>query len=433
MSYATKNFNGEIDGCRVSDFYGIVNRNLLTATERIRYLDKILYTSDGYPIRFFEELFEQKFDKQGRNVSYINLLPNNSQSIYSETNVAKMLSSLGDYILESKDQRDKDKKQKYKIYRDKQLFNKIMREQSTDRIQKEYGGDENVIDILINNKNYKTDTSQQILPEDFNDIDICDILKEYQDSWENIKKHKDKQVRIASIFVRIKKRTNNFEKLHKLKPIEKKFITEYNNLKIEKEELENHIKYLSNNIRIAKKNMATVKEDMLDVKDQIKGIIYFKDLLPESTVGCYDLMDFMDTSQIREVILHKEQDVYDFQNDFDCILYIGNELCKKVELTEVERLILDMFRKGVIQVDMAKEVERKLGVDITRQECSRIIEMVMSKICDLYTESLKEFLVEFRWEGIKKCSRCGEWKLHEDFKKDAYKLDGFRYNCKKCE
>ena len=103
-------FYGEIAGRNIYSFLGELNYDLMTSTERIAHLKKVLYTEAGYPHPFFERLFEQTKDEDtGLNSSYVKLVINTTDDLYTNTNIADVLRKMGDYVLFTKDAKERVK------------------------------------------------------------------------------------------------------------------------------------------------------------------------------------------------------------------------------------------------------------------------------------------------------------------------------------
>lgn len=108
---ANGNFYGEIAGRNIYSFLGELNYELQTSTERIEHLRKVLYTENGYPHPFFERLFEQTKDEDtGLNSSYVKLILNTTDTLYTDTNIADVLRKMADYVLFTKDAKELEKR-----------------------------------------------------------------------------------------------------------------------------------------------------------------------------------------------------------------------------------------------------------------------------------------------------------------------------------
>ena len=104
-------FNGDIDGVVMQDFTSQLDYKL-NQKERVEHLHKILNDERGLPKPYFEELFEQE-RIDGIDVSKVKLSPGQKDEIYTETNVAKQLELMANYILYAKDGESLTKKTKY--------------------------------------------------------------------------------------------------------------------------------------------------------------------------------------------------------------------------------------------------------------------------------------------------------------------------------
>ena len=186
---ANGNFYGEIAGRNIYSFLGELDYELKTSAERIEHLKKVLYTEDGYPHPFFERLFEQTKDEDtGLNSSYIKLILNTTDDLYTDTNVAEVLRKMADYVLFSSDAKELEKRDRveYKVYKDARLFEKIQKELSLEgEIARLGSGDEDadidsLIHILVKDSNCIKERATKIQTDDFDDEELREILGAYQ-------------------------------------------------------------------------------------------------------------------------------------------------------------------------------------------------------------------------------------------------------------
>ena len=236
MAISTNHFYGEIAGKRIGDFTRELDYSLDTSKDRIEYVAKRI------DHEFFNELFTQTFDtkinKEGvfwceeegvfmsyneitkwckansldiddylcvvnplqeivgedyegewnysnTNTSNIKLVISTSDALYSESNIAKELSKLADFIL-AKDEHKAEKVQ-YKFYTDEDLFKKKMKEQDlVHKIGQETTKENEVVHYLKRKgQNFKKEKKQVVGAKD---ISSNDILKEYQASLDEYRR-----------------------------------------------------------------------------------------------------------------------------------------------------------------------------------------------------------------------------------------------------
>ena len=152
------NFYGAIDGSRIYDFSRALDYKLNANEDRL--VEDILSTDKA--TEYFAEVFTQETNNKVKLE-----LKAKEDSLYSDSNIAKELSKMADYILfANKDEKDVE----YKIYKDEQLFNKMIKEQSLETDSQEET--DNIIHFLLSsNKNYKKAVEQVIIKEDIESID----------------------------------------------------------------------------------------------------------------------------------------------------------------------------------------------------------------------------------------------------------------------
>lgn len=317
MSNVTvKNFYGEIGGRNIYSFLAELDYDLKTSTERIEHLKKVLVTDTGHPHPFFEGLFEQTYDDSTKlNTSFIKLILNTTDGLYSDTNVCEVLTKLTDYVLFAEDMRALDKacKTEYKFYKDEVLFKRAQKELSIegeverqgacvdgettidDVVAKLQGtheagydkfkGSDETIHILIKDTNFKKSTNQVIYAKDFDDAEIGDILKAYQHQInimsDRLKYNKDRIPLLEAVLDTPNNGDMGFKILLDTAGVENK--EEAQSVKIE----------LVRENKMLIKHIGMMKCDMIDCKEQIKKPIRFKHLMSGTTELDFSNIDFI--------------------------------------------------------------------------------------------------------------------------------------------
>ena len=422
MSLPIKNFYGEIDGKTIYDFsrkldYGIDNQQ-----GRIKYIDKLINTKREFkkplPDTYFEELFIQEYDEgvdkdkcywdeedecyltygeyidkysrddlsdgkahTGKNVSHVKLCLNTSDGVYSESNIAKEIEKMADYILYAPDGERINKKTEYNFYTEEKFKQRLNKDLNLEGALSKSGEDDDErIDFLIRKgNNYKLEAKQKIYEKDFKDKELKDILVPYHELREKL---------------RDKSRTNKNKK-------------------------QGYI--IGNEINLLGK-------DMIDVKNQLKGTIYFKQPLPDEGRIDYDEFDFFDEEMVKELLRMKPRS--DFQNDLDCIIYDLQCIIDKCDFDDNELKIIDAIRNEYDIVELANEFNS------SKQNISFFVNKIVKKIINKYEDVYEDWYYLNVVKGrYKKCSKCGEIKIANErhFSKMKNTKDGFRPNCKKCD
>jgi len=433
MAITNGNFFGEIVGRNIYSFLGELNYELTTSTERIEHLKKVLYTEQGYPHPFFERLFEQTYDKDtGMNTSYIKLILNTTDELYTNSNVCDVLRKMADYVLFTQEGRELNRSNltQYKIYKDARMFEKIQKELSLEaELERVAGGSEEdgdidtLIHILVKDSNHRKEKGTKIVPEDFNDPELGNIIKGYQNQINYMRAKLEKNKEIIYLIENFNKLTEEQqERLKQLQPN----LRQNTNLRDRKLELIRECKNLSIHIH-------SMRQDMIDCKEMIKKPIVFKSLLDGHPEPDYDDADLTDEAVVRELILLPEKDVYDLQDDYDILQYMVNEMSKEAFLTKQESRILELIRAGHKQADVADVIMEEFG-KCGQYTVSRAIDTIVGKIAWCFEDSIEAFETGRPRQTMlyKVCKTCEEEKAIVDFDKEEKGKYGRKAHCKCC-
>ena len=399
------NMNGEIKGKSIWNFVTALDWELDNVEDRLNHVRKILgeYQVDG--VNFYHEYFDEVFNQDNPH-SKVNLILSTSSARYDESNISKALEIIESYILCSRDEIENRKKDKivYKIYNSKELLDRFKQEENltyklasvnSDRSNNCDKGDENKLDKEFENvfaifqlpKNYKKVKDIVIEKKDF---ERFPILKEYQHSIDHME-----------------------SKLQELMKIDLK--------KIKDKKVKDDIRNRKN---ILKKNLRLLKLDMLDAKKMIERPIIWKSPLKDSGCADYDALDMFDKEVVKELLrVHKGVDL---QDDLSCILVDLENLINKIEFTDKQRKVLELWSNGLATGEISKKLNVKPN---TVASC---LNGVVDLIIKQYEKEYEEwYYLNIRKGEYKKCSKCGEVKLVSQFDKNGKK--GLRSCCKKCE
>lgn len=381
------NVNGKIGDKTIKNFVESLDWNLKTLDERMASVREILGEYEVDSVKFYHEYFDEVFNQDGE-CAKVNLILNKNTPRYDESNIAIILEVIGTYILCSEDEKENRKKERknYKIYNSKEFEERLKQERDLKETLKINGDNsyyssngDNAFDIFLLPKNYKKVKDIVIENEDYKKYPI---LKDYKNLLDYFKKERKKMMANG-----LNKKT-----LKKVKTINKQ--------------------------------IGYIKDDMVLIKEKLQRPIVWKSPLPDEGGADWDEYDTFDKKQIKELLrIHKDSN--DLQEDLICILYDLDMLIKKINFTEQQYLILNMWSYGMKLSDIAnalgmsiKEVDRKLNL---------IINMIVKQYEDDYTDW---YYLNIRKGRYKKCSKCGEIKLVNQFDKNGKK--GFYSMCKKC-
>lgn len=439
MGIMVKNFYGKLgagDGKSIYDFSRALNYRLETTEERIELLNSLIFDENGQLDKYFQEVFTQKFDLKGENlyedlenmdidmnklsftgvnVSNVKLILSKEDNLYSETNVAKELEKMGSYIIFSA---EKDKKTDYRIYKDEQLFNRMMKEQNFgDGSQEEI--DTTIHILLEKSQNFKTEAKQQIYKDD---IEKFEILAEYQMLLDLIT-YKLKRI---SMLEKIFGKTKSFTDIEQLTYEDESYIHQFN---LNKEDLTVELyKEAQKHKSLLQKHSALVKKDMLDIKDCLTGTIYFKQSLADSTEIDYDQLDWNNPAHV-DALLKIPPKGDDLQQDMVCIQYDLENLLKEIDLSKEDKEILKYYRAGLT----LEQIGRKFN--FSHMAIKKRITAIIKKIIDKYQENYEDwYYTEIEKGQYKTCKKCGEVKLATErfYDKDKTGKFGLRTTCKIC-
>ena len=379
------NFYGKINGKHIGDFLRF-NFKLDNCKERIEFINTILEMYKVNDIEFYHEYFDEVYNQE-RKHSKIDLILDKSKSTYTTSNIASSLEKIADYIL-AVDKKDDDIN--YKIYTSIEMFNNACKEFNfINNIARANGG---------LSMNYDEDEkSNEVFP-------IFQLPK-------NFKKVKDLKF--------------NKEDLEKYPPM-KDYYDFYNYLKEESKRLWN-CKNLSKEDLIKrnkiKKLLPEVKKDMMEVKKQLEMPIIWKTPLKDSGCSDYDMLDMFDTNVIKELLRVKKE--VDLQDDLSCILVDLDNLIKKINFTNKQKDVLELWRKGMETNVIADEL------NVNSNNVVQCLNGAINLIVKQYEEDYENwYYLNIRKGQYKTCSKCGETKLVSQFDKKG--KQGLQSRCKKC-
>ena len=381
------NFYGKIGGKHIGNFLNF-NYKLNTCEERIAFVNEVLemYKVDG--VEFYHEYFDEVYDQE-RKHSKIDLVIDKSKSTYTTSNIASSLELIANYILAVD---DVDDKVNYKIYTSEELFKRACQEFNViNGVTKANGG----LDMK-----YEEEGSKDIEAFPFFQLP------------KNYKKVKD---------LKLEK-----EDLEKYPPM-KDYYEFYNYLKEESKRLWG-TKNLSKEEMVRrgkiKKLLPEIKKDMMDAKKQLQMPIIWKSPLKDNGGADYDLLDMFDKEVIKELLrVHKGVDL---QDDLSCILVDLENLINKIEFTDKQRKVLELWSNGLATGEISKKL--KLNPSTITKCLNGVVDLIVKQYEKEYEEW---YYLNIRKGEYKRCNRCKNVKLVSQFDKNGKK--GLRSCCKKCE
>ena len=381
-------FYGAIGGKRINDFLKF-DYSLNSCKERIDFVNEVLGMYEVDSVEFYHEYFDEVYNQEKKN-GKIDIVISNSKSQYSESNVANSLEIIANYIL-AMDKKENDVN--YKIYTSEELFNKACQEFNLiNNVARANGG-------LATIDNYDKITGAR-----------CESFPIFQ-LPKNYKKVKD-----------LKFETKDLKKY----PPMKDYYDFYEYLKGESKMLWSKGKLTKDEIiRRGKINkiMVEVKKDMMEVKRQLQMPIIWKSPLKDEGGADYNELDMFDKNTVKELLrVHKQLDL---QDDLSCILVDLDNLIRKINFSERQYEILNMWRNGLETGVIAK------NLNVKPQTVTGSLNSAVDLIIKQYEEDYENwYYLNISKGQYKKCSRCGEIKLTNQFDKNGKK--GLKSICKKC-
>lgn len=383
------NFYGKIDNKGIYDYQIDKDKyKLETIEERIEYIKELLNLQyiNGVELNgdlFWDEIFEQKNEKR----SHINLSPNANEDLATDSNICKLLESLGTYILQPDE--EYRKKNKLKIYNNEEEFQKALKKEKS-YIHK-YGEQINEDDPMIVLKSVQ---NIKLVPK-------RTINKEYINEHEELQCYQDL--------------INHLNEIQKNKELQNNI-----NKKLNQNKNEGWFKYKCDYMK------SSLRSDMEYVQNSYNPLYIPKKLLKDNGAVTWDCLDVLDTTHVKPLLqLYREKEEYNFTSDIDCILYDLGRVLKKVKFTDKQKEVLDLWMKGGTIKNIAKELNKPTG------KVCNFLDRIVNKIVEIYKEELEDWYYLNVCKGeYKKCNVCGEIKLTNKFNKNG--KQGLMPMCKKC-
>ncbi|MGL5718462.1 MAG: helix-turn-helix transcriptional regulator [Paraclostridium sp.] len=377
MAILNGNFRGIIDGKTLYDYSSKFDFDLKTMKERMELVKEIfnLVNIDGREFtdeEFWQEIWDMGICKAGINTT---------DPLWSDTNISAFLEKCADYLL-AVDKQDKNE-QRVKIYKDKELFKRMIKEQ--DKMIKTADANQSEMLVFVNpNKNYKL--AKDIV------VDKKDIEK-----YPEIKAYHELRKYMHDLHMNPKKR----ESLAKRKNLSSRSL-----------------------MSMLNKNRRLLDDDMLDVKiSKDRPVIWKSPLKDSGNEIDWDYLDMFDPNHVK-ALLQVNKDI-DISNE---MLISRDELLKKVELTDKQSGILDLWKKDKTQEDIG------LALGVSRQVVVSQLKKIVNKVIDVYEKEYAEnhYYLNVVKGKYKKCSKCNNIKLVQEFHKEPKGKDGYKSKCKMC-
>ena len=422
----------EFDGESLQGYINQLDRSLLQQ-ERIQAVkDLLVVEQDENEYGKFELLNDFLLEALTMEVNdkhIVDVSLTTASNLSDEDTFFVQMQRFANYILYAPDAEKIDKKVIYNFYTEEQFKKELNKEKKFSEFNNKNEEDDNtveIIDFLIRKRpNFKKEKTIKDLPKGWkDDPELSDV--KYYDMAINILK----------------------EKIEEFKEI----------LKNNKELEENEIKNL--NAKIAKYQSANklLYNDRIDLYNIIKKPIYLKQIMAESTVIDWTLFDFTDPSQVKVLLSIPDNSIYDDYRD--SLILDLNRYIKSAKLTEEQLIIIEMIRRSckldniadILNISTTTVFNRinniidkiiyEYQIDNENTQCWFYIKGEY-KNCDCCGKPM--LISNFRQNEMcepcyeesliakKKCTKCGELKLFEEYGNDIRNKDGLKSSCKKCD
>ena len=402
VNFNNNNFNGKLEGKSAYEYYqeikGLRKQNAKETIEVIREIIGSEFINDREFVHpFWEKVFIQK-DERDEWEGGVKLVLSTSDNLYSDSNIATLLETMGTMIIES--ERKRDNPDKYiKVFKSEQMFAKAIDEQnalsqivnasSDGKYAKTMG--RNDMFVLVNQMNYKLEKRRVKL----NDKDLEELDKEFGCKYPIVHNY----------YIAYSQYKEEIEK--------------YRNMIREGKVFTNVEKY---KYKYARRHVKTLKNDFLDAIEKKERPIVFKCPLPDEGCPEWEMFDETDTEHIKAALRVNRGN--DMQDELSVIIRDLEITISQCKWTDRQKRILELLKTDMSLPQIAEEVNMKWVVFDEEYDrmCKRIVDKNYEKIEDWY-------YLNIRYGEYKKCNKCKEVKLTSKFSKNG---NGLRSHCKKC-
>lgn len=404
LNFVKGKYDSNINKIGYKDYYCKINKRVNTVEEAIEDTKKVLGIEeiDGqqFSNEFWSSIFTQQDDKED-NLGSIKLCINTTEPLYSELMISKSLEAFATNILDKDEQGLYDNEhKKIRLYTSYEEFKKAEREERYNfSLAMNNGGDS------VNLSNASEEFVMLCIPKNYKKVKTYDL---------------------SSI-------TKIDKKFGKDYPVVHDYCMGYLNLNNKRKELKEQLNNpnvkdkdtLIKQIKIICRQLGEMKKDINTVLNELVRPIIWKQPLKDEGEADYDCFDFFDKKQVKELLKVKRGN--DFQDDLSCIVYDLEKLIDKCEFNDNQEKILEMVRDGIEQ----ERIGEMLGT--TKQNISYAINIIINKIIKEYEKEYSNWYYLNKVKGTyKKCNRCGEIKLIQEFDILSTTKDGYNNTCKDC-
>ena len=432
---ANVRFKGEIDGKNLYDYKYKIDWNEKDFNKRKLLLNDILNLNE-YGIS--NDLFWQDIWDCG--ICKVNIGVNDTR--WEETDVAIFLESMGSYLLYGYEKKEKKGNKEIEL-NEGWTYNDVVTDKNY-RLAPP---------IKIQQSDYKMRDLFNGSYEDYvNKVSKTRYEIKSRDSWERIKHNEEEKIKLlteAKHNLNILKR--QMEKMKKEGSLQynKNEVIKVSNMNVQlrlSKQLERYGLSNENVLDIESKiykfrdrgtnvalyhltnNLKDMKDYMISCKLAYTNIVKINPPKCPTNYNVLEKIDYLDSTHIKAMLLLDEMKL-DPSKDLAIIAYDINKKIKDMhslgEISDREMYIIEGIKYNVSYPKLAKEL------DIT----PNAVEKTLNRLCDKIVKSFYEDIIDLHFLNeskgkYKKCSRCGEVKLVNQFDKKG--KQGLQSRCKKC-
>lgn len=211
-------------------------------------------------------------------------------------------------------------------------------------------------------------------------------------------------------------------------------------------------------IKKIKHTIIEIGKDEVEIKRIMDGIIYFKRLIPDTTVYSFDsdtgyvneygqykkitenCVKFENKKHVESLLKHyatlKNAVEYDIDSDIKHIIWVLDDFIKKCDFDEYMLYIIKCKADGISNKNVAQLVNSKYNKKLTGRDVSRALSTMANKIKNEFLKNKKEWLLsKNKNTKYKRCSKCGKTKplTRDFFSLNKISRDGYYSICKVCK
>lgn len=191
-------------------------------------------------------------------------------------------------------------------------------------------------------------------------------------------------------------------------------------------------------LRKLKWYLIDIRKDEVAMKEMLKGYIRFKHIAPEVEEQDYSGFNFTNAEHVKALFDDyselKQNSFDDTHGDIKIILEVFESV---VDHTDFDDYLFDIFIMkidGLSRKEIVNTIKEKHDITLSESRISQItMNVIPDMIVETYKKSFEDWVYTFVIKGIyKKCNKCCESKLINNFGVEKRSKDGRRTICNDC-